>query len=187
MNKITGSQFKRLIVMQTQLAARKKTGKKTSLPLLKSGLVSKKEGFTPVTRETVVVVPPVLTGSPIITGIQLFNPFGGTFWSMFWGTREEKIKAATGLLPFGYQKTDPLTGGTDTQTVQQFFTEKIETQKETIQGAKEYYSERTFGGSETPVPEFPDILGFFGNIGKWVLLGGALILGLYLFKGGKND
>lgn len=107
------------------------------------------------------------------------------FWNIVAGSRENKVKAVGQYIPATVETTSP-SGLKSSKTVTTLLTEQINQQKTTPEG-KQFWESTTLAGTDiaTPKIEFPDILGTLGDIGKWVLIGGALLLGFILLKDKK--
>lgn len=92
-------------------------------------------------------------------------------------------------------KPEDITTTTETQDFDKYIQEMIDIQKETIEGAREFWEQGVLGTSDIevnmPSITFPDLdlLGGLKDIGKWILLGGGVLAGVYLLGkviGGKK-
>lgn len=112
------------------------------------------------------------------------DPFGTAVEGVYdtlWGTKEDQLNAAS--------KWVPVTTGQDEVGAPVPFSESVQDvvdyQKETVPGASEFYeSPNTATGVVMPQITLPniDILGGLGDLGKYVLIGGAIVLAAILFS-----
>ena len=136
------------------------------------------------------VVSGIWSGPAIVHDV-IRDPLGtvieGISHTMF-GTKEQQVMQAAKWIPAAVETKSP---GGDIQRTPAVVHVKsiIDKQKEQV-GGKEFWQGQ--GAALPPIavtmPEFPDIFGGLKDIGKWVLIGGAVILGaVVLMKlGGKK-
>ncbi len=142
-------------------------------------------------KGTVISTAPktVITAPKVVTNI-LTNPVMGAvgvvqdFWGLVLGSREEKVSTIGEYLPISVQATDM--GKTITKTFDTVLQTKIDTSKMFSPEAKKFWETPTLANTNIELPkiELPnlDIFGKIGEYGKWILIGGAVLLGVYFIS-----
>lgn len=164
----------------------------------------------PTTRQEVSIKPDIV--GTIVKSADFIAPWNLpiNYFNLLFGTREQKVDIA-GTVIGADVKTEEITTITDissgtrkdivTDTTYQSFEDKLSSQidiwKSESETNKKFWETATLGTTDITLPditfpEWPDIGNIFGDIGKyvkWALIGGGVLLGLYLISkiaGGKK-
>jgi hypothetical protein len=115
------------------------------------------------------------------------SPFGASiglvtdFWGMLIGSREDKTNTVAKYLPVAFDSTKK-TGGTTTTTIKTLpdvMADIIDFNKGISKDNATYWDTPTIAGTDTEIPKI-DIFGGLGESLKWILIGGAALIGLYI-------
>ncbi len=120
--------------------------------------------------------------TPLSLAGKILNPANvpsivGDFWSMVLGSKEQGGKTALGYLPVTVTQKDPNTGKLTTWSLPDILTKQVlPTQKQDPELKKEWESS-SYPAIADP---FKGITDFLGSAGKWILIGGVAIAGIWL-------
>jgi hypothetical protein len=147
-----------------------------------------KHVYTPTSTISTTVPVPTLTPNPLKI-IENKTPIGmvADWFTLLTGSKEQKIGAVLPYIPANITPTSLPTTPTKTTTdLTQYWLDVINKQKQGSPDTASYWTTPTLGTSDISTPQVTDILSGLKDMGKWVLIGGACLIGLYLITRNKK-